>query len=92
MANVTALSLLKTALGVTHDKRDDYYKSLLAASERELSGRGVAIDESEIDDIMLLVDYAEFNYRNRDGAKIIPQHIDLRIKNRKAKGRSERGD
>ena len=87
----TALMLLKTALGVTHNKRDEYYLSMLDAAFAELEGRGVHLNLEEVEDNMLLADYAEFNYRNRDGGKAMPQHLDTRIKTRKAKGRANRG-
>lgn len=87
----TALMLFKTALGVTHDKRDVYFRPMLEAALAELEGRGVHLDLNETEDNMLLADYAEFNYRNRDGGKTMPQNLDLRIRNRKAKGRANRG-
>lgn len=87
----TALILFKTALGVTHDKRDVYFCSVLEATLEELNERGIRLNLDEVEDSMLLADYAEFNYRNRDGEKNIPKNLDLRIRNRKAKGRVNRG-
>ncbi|MGN1473679.1 MAG: hypothetical protein ACI4WZ_06365 [Eubacteriales bacterium] len=87
----TALMLFKVAIGVTHNKRDIYFRSMLHATADELEGRGVHLDLNETEDSMLLSDYAEFNYRNRDGEKTLPKNLDIRIKNRKAKGRAERG-
>lgn len=87
----TALTLLKTALGVTHDKRDTYFLSMLDAAVAELKGRGVHLDLEEVEDNMLLADYAEFNYRNRDGEKAMPRNLDTRIRNRKTKGRANHG-
>lgn len=84
----TALSLFKISLGITHDKRDEYFTALLTASVADLSGRGVVLDLANIDDVMLLVDYAEYKYRSRDEAKAMPLHLDLRIRNRKARGRA----
>lgn len=87
----TALALFKTALGINHDKRDTYFTAMLDAACAELEGRGVHLDLENVEDNMLLADYAEFNYRNRDGAKAMPLNLDMRIKNRKAKGRANRG-
>lgn len=87
----TALMLFKTAIGVTHDKRDVYFRPMLEAALAELKGRGVHLDLNEVEDNVLLADYAEFNYRNRDEDKAIPKNLDMRIKNRKAKGRANRG-
>ncbi len=86
-----ALGLFKTALGVTHGKRDDYFISMLTAAHAELAGRGVVLDLDRVEDNMLLADYAEFCYRNRDGAKEMPRNLELRIRNRKARGRVDRG-
>ena len=87
----TALMLLKIALGITHDKRDVYFRSMLSAAATELGGRGITLDLNEVDDNILLADYAEFNYRSRDGEKVMPLNLDLRIRNRKAKGRANNG-
>jgi len=87
----TALNLIKIALGITHDKRDVFFRSLLTSTVHELEGRGIALDLNEVEDNMLVSDYAEFNYRNREGTKTLPMNIDLRIRNRKAKGRAENG-
>ena len=87
----TALMLLKVALGITHDKRDVYFRSLLSSTFAELKERGISIDVNEIEDNMLLADYAEFNYRNRDSDNKMPQNLDLRIRNRKVKGRANNG-
>lgn len=84
----TALMLFKVAIGVTHDKRDTYFRSKLRADAAELEGRGVHLNLNETEDSVLLADYSEFNYRNRDGEKSIPQNLDIRIRNRKTKGRA----
>lgn len=86
-----ALGLFKTALGVTHGKRDDYFISMLTAAHAELAGRGATLDLDRVEDNMLLADYAEFCYRNRDGAKEMPRNLELRIRNRKARGRVDHG-
>ena len=87
----TALMLFKVAIGINHDKRDTYFRAMLVAAVLELEERGIALDLDNTEDNMLLVDYAEFNYRNRDGEKAMPLNLDLRIRNRKAKGRANNG-
>ncbi|MBR6113930.1 MAG: hypothetical protein IKQ10_01995 [Oscillospiraceae bacterium] len=84
----TALRLFKIALGVNHDKRDEYFVPLLLSSAAELRARGCALNLDEIEDSMLLADYAEFHYRNRDGDKVIPRNLELRIRNRQTQGRA----
>jgi len=85
----TALKLLKVALGVTHNARDGYYDVMLHAALSELSGRGIALDITDDEDMMLLVDYAEFNYRSRDADRAMPRHLLYRLRNREAKGRAD---
>lgn len=86
-----ALELFKIALGVTHSARDDYFTQYLEATAAELGDRGVALDSAVSADVMLLVDYAEFNYRNRgDAGKALPLNLELRIRNAKTKGRLSR--
>lgn len=85
----TALRLFKIAMGITHDKRDVYFRALLEAAAGELAGRGVRLDLTETEDNILLSDYCEFIYRNRSDPKPLPLHLDLQIRNRKVKGRCD---
>ena len=78
----TALELFKIAMGVTHKLRDVYYKPRLESAARELIKKGIDLDTSATEDNMLLCDYAEWLYRNRDSEKQMPQNLILRIKNR----------
>lgn len=84
------LQLLKIDLGITHDKRDSYFTSLIAASKSELEGRiGKTLTDST-EDQMLIADYAAWNYRKR--AEDIPLSANLlhRIRNRQVKARAEK--
>jgi len=85
---VTPLKLFKTALGITHDKRDEYFMQMLSSRVEELKGRGVSLSSSSYEDVMLLVDYTEFCYRNRDGNVEMPRNLDLRIRNKQVQGRA----
>lgn len=87
----TALKLLKIALGINHESRDEYFRSALEAACEELKGRGIELDSNAIEDNVLLADYVEFNYRSRDGEKAMPLNLALRIRNRKTKGRADNG-
>jgi hypothetical protein len=88
MAYDTALSLLKIDLGISHTARDDLFTSKLQAADAELGGRGIVLDMSLTDDVVLLVDYTAWLYRNRDTEKAMPLHLVLRLNNRKVKGRA----
>ncbi len=85
----TALSLFKTALGITHTARDLYFRTLIDASIAELDKSGVTLDTSLTEDNMFLADYAEWVYKNRDSEKTMPEHLRLRLNNRKVRGRAE---
>ena len=87
----TALALLKLSLGVSHTARDELFRPKLEAADKELLGKGITLDMSKSEDIMLLVDYTEWHYRNRDTEKVMPESLKLRINNRKVKGRAKNG-
>jgi hypothetical protein len=90
MTNIeTALSLFKTALGITHTARDTYFRSMLEARAAELEKSGVTLDSASVEDNMFLADYAEWTYKNRDSEKTMPEHLRLRLNNRKVKARAE---
>ena len=84
----TALSLFKIALGVTHTVRDTYFRNLLRARLCELENTGIAIDTESPEDNMLLADYCEWTYKNRDTAKAMPENLRVRLNNKKVKGRA----
>ena len=83
------LDLLKADLGISHNKRDEYFTSLLTANEEELASKGIKLDEDRTSDVVLLAEYTAFNYRNRDTENEMPKNLALRIKNRKMKARCE---
>jgi hypothetical protein len=87
----TALILFKILIGITHDKRDFYFNQMLSGAADELNNRGIDIDTTNTEDNILLADYCEFNYRNRGENKPMPQNLELRIRNKKAKGRANYG-
>lgn len=86
--SAVAVSLLKIALGVSHSARDGYFTTMINGIISELAGRGCDLDLTEDEDLMLVVDYAEFRYRNRDGDKAMPRNLELRVRNRIVKGRA----
>jgi hypothetical protein len=92
----TLLTLFKQDLGVTHNKRDVYFTALLNSVIGELGRKGIAIDpeSAESDDLFLIVDYAAWQYRSRTLTDdiSIPQNLQLRIRNRKIRNRSEVSD
>ncbi len=82
-----SLSLLKQDLGIVHTKRDVYLTKMLNACYNELNERGVEIYQDNIDDEMLLADFAAWKYRNRDNDVPLANNLMIRIRNKQTKGR-----
>lgn len=86
-----ALKLLKAQIGIKSTIRDEFYKALLQSSAKEIE-RKVKLNLEEIDDIMLLVDYADWMNKKRNTGEPMPENIKDRIRDRKIKKRSEPHD
>lgn len=85
MDSTEALRLLKLDLGITHTKRDELLLREIAASEKMLCDRGVLIDPTSDEDMMLLVMHSAFLHeRKKDGNIAMPQPLALLIRNRQA--------
>lgn len=77
-----ALALMKANLGISGTVRDSYLKAILQSVSSELEGKGISFNGSEDNDyLMLLVDYASWQYRTR-GEGVMPRNIQYRIRNR----------
>lgn len=82
------LLLLKANLGISSNKRDTYLNSLLQSVYSELKAKGIhEVNELEKDHdlVMLIVDYASWQYRSR-GEGSMPRNIQYRIRNRIVQG------
>ena len=79
-----ALALLKARLNrVAADKSlDDYFAARLQAACSELKDKGINLDETDQADLMLLVDFAAWNYSSRDKADGYPMWLRIRIRER----------
>lgn len=62
-----ALALMKTRLNRTPGETalDDYMMARLEAAEKTFAKQGIRLEDS-MDDVLLLVDKAVFDYQNRD--------------------------
>lgn len=87
-----ALALFKADLGITNSSRDEYFKRLIGAFKSELDRSGVSLDENAADDIMLLSDYAAWNYRKRTESVPLPINLEKRLLNRKMRCRASGND
>lgn len=81
----TLLELLKLDLGFSHTARDKYLNALIPSAEKELTRKGLVLNMNEIDDQMLVVDYAAWSYRNRQEYIPLPRNIQIRIHDRAIK-------
>lgn len=84
-----ALQMFKIDLGINHDKRDGYFKNYLIAQSADLLRRGIKLDMKVMDDVMLLSDYAAWNYRKRTEDVALAQNLQQRLRNRRIKNRGE---
>jgi len=84
----TILALLKIDLGITHTLRDTFFTALLQSSQTEIEGKGIVLVLTDIEDQMLLSDYAAWKYRKRQEDVGMSQNLSVRIRNRIVKVRS----
>lgn len=85
----TALELFKLDLGIQHSKRDIYFLRLLKSAESELKRRGIPINLEENEDLLLVVDFALWRYRNRTTDVPLAKNIQKRIRDRIIKERAK---
>lgn len=84
-----SLKLLKNNLNIMHEHEDEYLKAILDSIEKEFNVEGASLDYSNIDELMLIVDYAAYRYRERYKLEIdtpentgMPRHIRWRLNNK----------
>lgn len=87
MNTQTIIALFKADIGVSHVLRDSYYTNMIEASIKELEAKGVILDDT-IEDQMLVSDYTAWQYRHRAENVELARNIQLRIRNRIVKKRS----
>lgn len=61
---------------------DDYLWAVIEGSMDELRRMGLKLDTENSGDLMLVTDYACWNYRNRDKAEDMPRWLRLKIRER----------
>lgn len=82
------LELLKSDLGISHSKRDNYLKKLIENSKYELEAKGIKLDMENVEDMILISDYTAWVYRKRAEDIGMSQNLTFRIRNRVVKARA----
>lgn len=73
-----ALSLLKTRLNRNDEALDQYLGARLESTYQGLDAvQGIVLDLSKTNELMFLVDYAEWQYKNRDKPGGMPDWLKL---------------
>jgi len=85
----TVLKLFKIDLGITHELRDELFKTHIEACRKELIERGIYLDLSKTEDVKLLSDYSAWTYRTRTEDIPLSKNLQWRINNRKISARAK---
>lgn len=72
----TALSLVKVRLNRMSSELDEYLEARIRAAIGALEQTGISLTDS-VDDIMLVTDYAVWQYQNRDKPGDMPEWLRL---------------
>lgn len=83
------LTLFKIDIGITHKLRDEYFKKFLAAAQKEIESKGITLGLNDVEDQMLLSDYAAWKYRKRQEDVGMSQNLKYRVRNRVVKERAK---
>lgn len=75
MAENAILSSLKIDLGISSDAYDSRLTEYINAAKKAISEQGVTIDESDIEDIQLIIMYAAWTWRKRDSGEGMPRML-----------------
>lgn len=81
--NITALKLMKARLNRLEGDTtlDEYFRARIAAAEGEIESRGIELADSS-DDMLLVIDYAVYQYQNRDKTEDHPAWLEHRLRQR----------
>lgn len=87
MTEQDRLSMLKIDLGISTDAFDDRLKQYLQSAKAQIEREGVAFSEedgeiADTDDNQLIVMYAAWTWRRRDGMDGMPRMLRYALNNR----------
>lgn len=84
----TALSLAKVRMNRMSSELDEYLEARIRAAIGALEQTGISLTDS-VDDIMLVTDYAVWQYQNRDKPGDMPEWLRLMRRERWLTNRGE---
>lgn len=77
------LEILKSDLGIKHEKRDEYFKKLIQSAIKQLERKGVISEnEYDVEYSILVSDLVSWNYRHRQENVPMAMNIQQRIRDR----------
>lgn len=86
----TMLTLLKTDLGIKHNKRDEYFRTLIGSTIARLERKGITSKSSDdLDYTLLVADLAAWSYRNRQVNMPMAENLKQRIRDRIVENRAD---
>lgn len=83
-----ALQLMKARLNRLDTTLDDYLSARIDAAAAEIDRAGIRLTDG-VEDLMLVVDYAVWEYQNRDAQAGMPDWLRLRRRERWLQQRRE---
>lgn len=88
----TALGLVKARLNrlQSDTSLDEYFRARITAAEEYLTGIGIQLTGSQ-EDLMLVVDFAVWEYQNRDKPGNMPEWLRLHRRERWLRLRADEG-
>lgn len=80
MAELVALQLVKEKLGLRNSVRETYITAIIDGVNSELEDQGLVIDLTNPSQLMFVVDYSAWRYKNTSGEKM-PRDLQFRLHN-----------
>lgn len=76
------LTLVKYQLGISTEARDTYLTAIINGIIAELEGQqGITLDNTDMSQVMFIVNYAVWRYQARDSTGALPRHLQFRLHN-----------
>ena len=82
MNDSTILSILKIDLKISANSYDTYLERLISLASSAISAEGISLDQDNINDNMLIAQYAAWLYRKRDEDVGLPRYLRWQLNNR----------